>query len=162
MKKNKLLDAYTDLMEHIYEVMDDTLHSFAEALEMSKPKVARKHDLTDEEMDEVSRYVRRDVEHAAHHDLKARRDNESLSEWFRFDVELLENFALDAFLSVADKTRVELAKIEELAKVHRYKSGEITIPGTFICDACGKEIAFRETGEIPACPACGGQVFIRI
>jgi len=161
MNKNKLIAAYTDLVEHLYEAMDDTLHSFAEALEISKDKLSKVSDLTNEELDKVSSYVKRDVEHAAH-GLSAKEDKDSLSEWFKFDIELLENFALDAFLSVADKTRLELEKLNQLAQKHAYHSGEITSPGTFICDECGKEIAFKAPSEIPECPKCHAQTFIRI
>ena len=161
MDKNKLINAYTNLMEHLYEAMDDTLHSFAEALEISKDKIRKAGDLTNEELDKVSSFVKRDVEQAAH-GLSSSENSSSLSEWFKFDVELLENFALDAFLSIADKTRIELAKLEELAKAHVYHSGDITIPGTFICDDCGKEIAFKTPSQIPECPVCHGKTFIRI
>lgn len=161
MNKNKLVTAYTDFMKHLHETMENTLHSFAEALEISKEKTRKDSNLTDEELDKVSEFVRRDVEHAAH-GLSDKEDKESLSEWFKFDIELIENFALDAFLSVADKTRLELAKLEEQAKAHTYHSGDITVPGTFICDDCGKEIAFKTAGEIPECPKCQGKTFIRI
>jgi rubrerythrin len=155
------VDAYTDLMEHLYEVMDDALHSWADALDIAKEKIRKVSDLTNEELDEITGFVKRDIEHAAHK-LSDKEDSDSLSEWFRFDVELLENFTLDAFLSLADKTRIELAKLEELAKTHVYHSGDITIPGTFICDNCGKEIAFKSPSQIPECPACHANTFIRI
>jgi rubrerythrin len=161
MNKNKLINAYTDLMEHIYEAMDDTLHSFAEALDISKEKIRKAGDLTNEELDKVSGFVKRDVERAAH-GLSSTENSGSLSEWFKFDIELLENFALDAFLSIADKTRIELAKLQQLAETHTYHSGDITMPGTFICDECGKEIAFKSASEIPECPACHAKTFIRI
>jgi rubrerythrin len=158
MNKNKLIDAYSDLMAHLYEAMDDTLHSFADAMDIAKAKIK---DLSQEELEKVSGFLTRDVEHAAQH-LDAKAENESLKEWFKFDIELLENFTFDAFLSLADKTRVELAKLGQLAQVHKYQSGDITSPGTFICDACGKEIAFKEPSEIPVCPACGATTFVRI
>lgn len=161
MNKNKLVKAYTDLMEHLYEAMDDTLHSFADALEISKEKTKKTSDLTDEELDKVSRYVKRDIEHAAH-GLSNKEDSESLSEWFKFDIELIENFALDAFLSLADKTRLELAKLEQLAEQNTYHTGDITGPGTFVCDFCSKEISFKSTSEIPGCPDCRGKTFFRI
>ncbi len=148
-------------MTHLHETMEDTLHSFAEALEISKEKTSQSSDLSKEDLDKISGYVKRDVEHAAN-GLTAKEDKNSLSEWFKFDVELIENFTLDAFLSVADKTRIELAKIEQLAETHTYHSGDITVPGTFICDACGKEIAFKTASEIPECPACHAKTFIRI
>jgi hypothetical protein len=160
MNKNKWVAAYNDIVKHLYETMDEALHSLGEALEISKEKVSKTSDLSKDDLEKVSSYVKRDVESAAH-GLTAKSDDESLSEWFKFDIELIENFTLDAFLSVADKTRIQLAEIEERAKVHKYQSGEITIPGSFICDNCGKEIAFKTTSEIPVCPACQGTVFVR-
>ena len=44
----------------------------------------------------------------------------------------------------------QLAEIEERAKVHKYQSGEITIPGTFICDNCGKELYTRDDDKLSA------------
>ena len=161
MNKNKLLNAYTDLMEHLYEIMDDTLHSFADAIEIGKDKLKEAGELTAEELDKVASFVKRDIEHAAQH-LTSEESNDSLSAWLKFDVELLENFALDAFLSLADKTRIELAKLQQQAIKHVYHSGDITLPGTFVCQACGKEIAFKEPSEIPECPVCGSQTFVRV
>ncbi|PPD49223.1 MAG: hypothetical protein CTY16_04570 [Methylobacter sp.] len=161
MNKNKLINAYLELMNHLYEAMDDTLHSFADSLEIAKEKISKVSNLTSEELDKVAGFVKRDVEHAAQ-GLSGSTDNDSLSEWFKFDVQLIENFALDAFLSLADKTRIELAKLEQLATKHVYHSGDITSPGTFICDACGKEIAFKAASEIPECPSCHGNTFVRI
>ncbi|MDD1628221.1 MAG: zinc ribbon-containing protein [Methylococcaceae bacterium] len=161
MNKNKLIAAYSDFMKHLHETMEDTLHTFAESLEISKEKTRKSSDLTEDELNKLSGYVKRDIEQAAH-GLSNEEDKDSLSEWFKFDIELIENFALDAFLSVADKTRIELEKLRELAETHTYHSGDITVPGTFICDACGKEIAFKTTSEIPECPACHAKTFIRI
>jgi site-specific recombinase XerD len=161
MNKNKLVKAYTELMEHLYEAMDDTLHSFADALEISKEKVRKTSDLTNEELDRVSNYVKRDIEHAAH-GLSNKEDSQSLSEWFKFDIELLENFALEAFLSLADKTRLELAKLEQQAEQNTYHTGDITGPGTFVCDFCNKEISFKSASEIPKCPDCRGNTFFRV
>lgn len=161
MNKNKLIAAYSEFVTHLHETMEDTLHSFAEALEISKDKIGKSSDLSKEDIDKVSAYVKRDIEQTAQH-FSGKTDNAALSEWFKFDVELIENFALDAFLSVADKTRVELAKLEQLAQRHTYQSGDITGPGSYICDECGKEIAFKTPSEIPECPACHGKVFVRI
>ncbi|MDD2722712.1 MAG: zinc ribbon-containing protein [Methylovulum sp.] len=161
MNKNKLINAYLELMGHLYEAMDDTLHSSAEAMDVAKGKLSKVSDLTSEEMDKVAGYLKRDVEHAAHW-LSDHTDFHSLSDWFKFDVDLVENFTLDAFASLADKTRIELAKLEQLATKHVYHSGDITSPGTFICDDCGKEIAFKTPSEIPECPACHHNVFVRM
>lgn len=161
MDINKLTKGYTDLMEHLYIAMDDTLHTWAEAVEIAKTKIRKAGDLTLDEIDMISDALKRDIESAAH-GLPTHKDKNTLSEWFKFDVDLIENFALDAFLSLADKTRVELAKLGEEAKHHRYESGIVTLPGTFRCDGCGKEIAFKTPSQIPECPNCQSTHFTRI
>ncbi|MEQ1560936.1 MAG: zinc ribbon-containing protein [Methyloglobulus sp.] len=161
MAKNKFVTAYADLMEHLYLVMDDSLHSLADALEIAKHKLDKAGELTTEEVNTISDALKRDIESAAH-GLPNHKDTSSLSEWFKFDIDLIENFALDAFLSLADKTRLELAKLGEQAKHHAYQSGDVTLPGTFVCQQCNKEIAFKTPSQIPECPSCHGKTFIRI
>lgn len=166
MSENKFIDAYNKLMEHLYEAMDDTLHTAAEAMEIAKEKVSEigghAQEFTQEELDRLAHYVMRDIEHAAANPTPIKKEDDSLAEWLKFDIDLIENFALDAFMDVADKTRIELAKLENQAKqYHPYKSGEITGPGTLVCDSCGKQIAFKSPGVIPKCPACGGENFTR-
>jgi rubrerythrin len=161
MDKNKLVSAYSDLMEHLYLAMDDTLHSLADALDIAKDKIHKAGDLTLEEIEIISEALKRDIESAAH-GLPEKNDKNSLSDWFKFDIELIENFALDAFLSLADKTRIQLAKLGEEAKHHTYTSGDITVPGTFVCDQCGKQIAFKQPHQIPQCPSCQANKFTRV
>lgn len=161
MGENKLIKVYDELMNHLYEAMDDTLHTVAEALDIAKEKTSALGGHTQEEINRVADYVMRDVEHAATSP-SLEEENNSLSEWFKFDVDLIENFALDAFMDIADKTRVKLAALEMDAKqYHPYQSGDIASPGTFVCDSCGKHIAFKSTCVIPDCPECQGKSFSR-
>ena len=160
MSDNKFVEAYDDLMEHLYEIMDDTLHSVADAMDQAKEKMSELGGFTQEEINDVADFLMRDIEHAAN--TTEAGSNDSLADWFKFDIDLIENFALDAFTSLADKTRLELAKIKTQAnKYHPYKSGDITGPGTFICDHCDKKIAFKSTCEIPECPECKAKTFTR-
>jgi rubrerythrin len=159
MSDNKLIKAYNDLMSHFYEAMDDTLHSVADALEIAKQKIHHQGDHSHEEVAQIGDYVMRDVEHAAG---SANRSRDSLKEWLKFDIDLIENFALDAFWELADKTRIKLAALEMDAKqYHPYRSGDIASPGTFSCDNCGKHIAFKSTSAIPDCPVCQGKTYTR-
>jgi len=161
MSEHKLIKAYDDLMGHLYEAMDDTLHSVADALEIAKEKTSAVGGHTQEEINKIADFVMRDVEHAAISSPNSSRD--SLSEWLKFDIDLIENFALSAFLGIADKTRVELAALEMDAKqYHPYQSGDIAGPGTFVCDQCGKQISFKSTSVIPTCPACQASNFSRV
>ena len=121
MSESKFIKAYDDLMALLYETMDDTLHSVADAMDIAKEKTSELGGLTQEEINQVSDYLLRDIEHAA-----AENDSDSLSQWFKFDLKLIESFALDTFSSLTNTTRVELAKIERQAKkYHPYSSGDI-------------------------------------
>jgi len=161
MGEKKLIKAYDELMNHLYDALDGTLHSIADALDIAKEKTAALGGHTQEEINKVADYVMRDVQHVATSPT-LEDENNSLSEWLKFDIDLIENFALDAFMDIADKTRVKLAALEMDAKqYHPYKSSDVTSPGTFTCDACGKQIAFKSTSIIPKCPACNGDTFTR-
>jgi hypothetical protein len=160
MNKDKFIQAYNVLMRHLHETMGDTNYSAADALEIAKGKTSEQGSLSAEEIAQVSGYVTRDIDHAAGN-LNSSSDD-SFSEWLKFDIDLIENFALDAFMDLADKTRLELAIIEQQAKqTHLYQSGEVTGPGTFICANCSKEIAFKSTSHIPNCPNCQATSFVR-
>ncbi|NOT86093.1 MAG: zinc ribbon-containing protein [Methylococcaceae bacterium] len=159
MSENKFVQSYNDLMRHLYEIMDDGLHSLADGLEKAKAKTHALGILTPEEMQKIGGFLQRDIEGAAHalHTEK----QENLSEWLKFDVNLIESFALDAFMEVADKTSIELAQLKRHGEQNVYYSGEITAPGTLTCTACAKEMAFKSAAEIPDCPACGAKAFVR-
>jgi Zinc-ribbon containing domain len=159
MSQNKFTEAYDNLMGHLYEIMDDGLHSLAHGLELAKEKTSALGGLTQEEIHKIGSYLKRDVEGAAT-SLNASQE-ENLSDWLKFDIDLLENFALDAFMGVADKTSLELAQLKRHAETNLYIAGEITGPGTFSCVECNKVIAFKSTSEIPVCPACGTNSFVR-
>lgn len=162
MNENKLTKAYNDFMENMYEATDDTIHSIADQIDLAKEKISEIGSLSQEEASHVADAFTRDIHHAA----QSMPDNskDSLSEWLKFDIDLLEDFALDSFLDVADKTRIELAQLSQTAKLysHPYKSGELTAPGTLSCEKCNKIIAFKSTSIIPECPECGAKTFIRI
>ena len=127
MSDNKLIKGYDDLMGHLYEALDDTLHTLAEALEIAKEKTSALGGHTQEEVNKIADFVMRDVEHAAISSPNSK--NESLSEWFKFDIDLIENFALSAFLDIADKTRIKLAALEMDAKqYHPYRAATSPVP----------------------------------
>ncbi len=161
MSENKLTKAYNDFMEYMYEATDDTIHSIADNLELAKEKISEIGGLSQDEISHIADAVSRDVHHAAHN--TADDSNDSLTEWLKFDIELLENFALDSFRNIADKTRIELAKLSQTAEQysHPYKTGDVTAPGTLHCKKCDKVIAFKSTSIIPECPECGAETFIR-
>lgn len=178
MSENKYIDAYNTMMEHLHEDLGDASRTLARALDAAKEKVSEIGGLTQEEIHNISEYLKRDIEDAAQFLADHSQDStheeppqdtateevpgDSLSEWLKFDIELIENFALDAFMGVADKTRLELAKLEQLARQNiTYQTSEITGPGTLVCNQCNETIDFKTTSIIPECPKCSGKIFQR-
>ena len=158
-RNTDLIEAYDYLIEHIYEAMDDTLHSTADAFDVAKEKLSELGGLTQEEITHISDSLTKDIHHAS---INVEKKDENLSEWLKFDIDLIENFALDLFMSLADKTSLGLLKLkQQAAKYHPYHSGDIVSPGTFMCEECGKNIAFKSTSEIPKCPNCNAKTFVR-
>ena len=92
MTENKLIKAYDDLMGHLYEALDDTLHSIAEALEIAKEKTFRLGIHTQDEINQVVDSVMRDVEHAAVS--SPNRHQDSLKAWLKFDIDFIEIFTI--------------------------------------------------------------------
>ncbi len=160
MSENKLVEAYNKMITHVHEDLGDASKTLARALDAAKETASEIGGLTQEEINKVADFVKRDIEEVAHSLTES--DGESLTEWLAFDIELIENFALDAFMNVADKTRLELAKLEQLARINNtYQTGEITAPGTLVCEQCSEAINITSTSEIPKCPKCGGLTFQR-
>ena len=147
-------------LKHAFEVTEEKARPTLErALELARHKAVELDDVTREEAEKISGYVSRDLQEMAEH---LSTSGEELSAWFRMDVELIEARIFDLITSVADRTRVELAQLAEMAReASTYHTGEITAPGTLLCVQCGKTLQFPKTGHIPPCPKCHGTRFER-
>ncbi len=160
MSENKHISAYDNMIKHLHDALADTSKSLSHGLETAKEKTSELGGLTQEEINKISDFVKRDVEDAAY--TITEKSHDSLSDWLKFDIELIENFALEAFMDVADKTRIQLAELEQRARAaDTYRAGEITGPGTLVCTQCTKTIHFKTTSKIPECPDCGNKTFQR-
>ena len=113
---------------------------------------------TQEQMEEVAGYLKRDLIDAAHYIEETKEDFKT---WFGFDVGLIEDRLQDLFTQAADRTTVELLKFKAEAS-HEYRTGEITGPGTLLCKECGEKLHFHKPGHIPPCPKCHHTAFGRI
>ena len=162
--KDKLLQAYQTMLErvkgslqHLEEGSSNRLH---QAVEAAKEKASELGELSKEEAEKVGDYLRRDVEDAAQY--LAGADAQELKDWLRFDIERVEEDLWDAFMSVADQTKVELMRLEQQAQLATtYHTGELTGIGALVCTQCGKELHFFGPGHIPPCAGCKNTTFVR-
>lgn len=160
---DKLVDAYEQMLKHTHEAIEkaheESMPRFREMLDKSRERMVELGELTREEADRVSDYIRRDIEDAAHFVAETGQD---FRDWWRFDLQLIERRMAEMFAQVADQTRLQLAQWSESARqMSLYQAGEITGPGTLVCDHCGAETHFIKAGRIPPCAECGGLRFKR-
>jgi hypothetical protein len=157
-----LIDAYNQMMESIRNAFDSSEPdeiTLQKALNMAKEQAVHLGEVTLDEAQEISEFVKRDINDAAEYMMET---SSEFSDWLMLDIEVLERKVVDMFLSVADRTRVEL---EELKQINReaslYYSGEITGPGMLKCTRCGKCTPFLTTAHIEPCSKCGNTSFQR-
>jgi len=157
-----LVGAYDEMLKRTREGISDAQDSMPKLrhmLESVRDNMVELGELTREEGQKIAEYVERDIEDAASYIVDT---GEDLRNWWRFDLELIEQRMLDAFTSVADLTSLELGQwAEQARRATLYQAGQITGPGTLVCDRCGEATHFVRTGRIPACAECGGLAFKR-
>ena len=160
---DRLTDAYEAMLEYVHDAMieakENALPGLREYLGDVREKMVEIGELTREEAEQIANYLERDIKDAASY---LSETGEQLSQWWRFDVQQVENRLLEMFINVADQTKLELEKLAKQAKSATvYRAGEVTGPGTLVCSQCGKELNFHKTGHIPPCPHCKGSEFHR-
>ena len=163
-REEKLIHGYNRMMERVKAALErvgeKTAPRLREAIEQAKEKAVELEELTKEEAERIGEYLRRDIESAA--DYLASEKVQELKDWFRIDVQLIEQQLLDMFLSVADQAKLDMLRFQEqLEEASEYRTGEITGPGALACLNCGEVLHFHKTSHIPPCPKCHGTVFTR-
>ncbi len=153
---NILGEVYDKMFERIVEDFhkaekktDTLLHKL---IEDAGDKAVELGEVTKEEAEKLVTYLKRDLTDALHY-LSA--TGHELKDWLGFETALYENAIFDLLLNAADKTTFELLSMKEkLQQEAVYRTGEITGPGTLICEQCGEELHFHKAGKIPPCPKC--------
>jgi len=159
---NRLIDAYNHMMASIrssFETSDDDEMSLSKAMSMARDEITHISDVTQDEAEEISNFIKRDINDAAEYMMES---SSEFSDWLMLDIEVIERKLIDLFLSVADKTRIELEQFGvQNTELSLYYSGEITGPGTLQCNACGHKVSFTTTSQIQDCTECGHNTFKR-
>lgn len=156
--------AYERMLERVKdftaEARDEVVPKLQDGLDAAREKATELGELSREEAEKIGNYLKRDVYDAAKYLVSEKTDD--LKDWFRFDVQLVEERLAESFALLVDKTSVELQKLADRAReVGEWHTGEITGPGTLVCKECGENIHFHKTGHIPPCPKCHATVYRR-
>ncbi len=166
---SSLVEAYNQMMARVRDSIDNAeahaIPTLQKAIEQAKEQAIHLGEVSLEEAEEIGNYIKRDINDAAEYLMET---SHEFSEWLMLDIDIIEQKVLELFLSVADKTRIELEQLSHAAcnitdknKINLYKSEEITGPGSLVCTNCKQIIQFNTTDTIPECSQCGGQLFKR-
>lgn len=119
-------------------------------------------DMTREEVDLLSAYLARDLEHLMHF---VDETGEGLTEWLQLDLSLIEHQLADMLFSVADKTRLDTLELNQKLDnddASHYICGEVATAGMFKCLNCGHMSCLTATSHIAPCDACGSHYYERV
>ncbi len=165
-----LISAYNQMMKEMqcaFEQATPNDMSLQKTLDLAKHQAVHIGVVTAEEAHEIGEYIKRDINDAAEYMMDS---SAEFYDWLLLDIEMIERKVMELFLSVADHTRIELEQFKKTGPLSNhilaeqipvYKSGEITGPGTLICENCGKVKPFLSIDEITNCERCEHTRFIR-
>ena len=111
---SSLIESYNQMMRRVKDTIDNaeahTMPTLQKALEQAQQQAIHLGEVTLEEADEVARYIRHDINDAAEYLMES---SHEFSDWLLLDIEIIEQKVLELFLSVADKTRLELQQFSQ-------------------------------------------------
>jgi len=161
---NSLVEAYNQMMARIKDSIEtaeaNAVPTLQKAIDMAKKQAIHLGEISMEEAEEIGNYIKRDINDAAEYLMET---SHEFSDWLLLDIDIIEQKVLELFLSVADKTRIELEELSRpKCELIDYNTGEVTGPGSLTCETCSQIIHFNTTGHIPACPKCHNNSFKRV
>ncbi len=156
--------AYETMYERVAESLKNVkkhtgplLHKY---IDEARDKAVKLDELTEEDAEKLTVWLKRDLDDAIDHMAET---DDRLKDWLGFEATLIESALLYMLLETADKTTVELLRMKENARLPSvYHTGEVTGPGTLICDECEEKLHFHQASRIPPCPKCHETKFHRI
>lgn len=159
------LKAYNRMLERVearLAAMDQkTWDALRDSVDEAAEVEAELQELTQEELDLLAAYVRRDVAHLMHFVGDTGGD---VAEWLGLDLSLIAHQLRDLLFSIADKTQLETLELDH--KLHheqgQYVAGEVAMAGALKCASCGHMLYLTQTTHLDPCDACSSHYFERV
>jgi len=156
-------EAYEKMLAHTLEnfhsAEEKTGRLLHQLIDEAKERSIQLGELPQKEAEKLAVYLQRDLRDAANY---LSGSEHELKDWLGFETTVLESEILDLLLKAADDTTVNLIQLKESAhRASTYRTGEVTGPGTLVCEQCGEVLHFRRAGKIPPCPKCHATTYRR-
>lgn len=161
-----LVEGYAKMADRVhgavYTGTEQARQTLEGAVETAVTEAVRLDELSHEEADKVSKWLKRDLHSIADYANKTGRE---FKDWMPFEIKAEEDFLWGQLMSVADQTTLELLELKgtaELSEFDLWQTGEVTGAGALECTQCGEQIHFRQAGHIPPCPKCHNSKWQRL
>ncbi|MFO7765352.1 MAG: hypothetical protein R6V33_02850 [Pelovirga sp.] len=149
------ISLYTRIVTRTDELMGNGRKNLDEALKKAAEELTAAGDYTREQSERITRFIKRDVNHAAGH---VTRTTATIKE--AVTPQRLAAGAQSLFARILTTTSEQLSEWAHKAEGQlEFKTGEITSPGTLTCRNCHEELHMKRTTRIPPCPKCHKTVF---
>ena len=161
---NSRISVYHRILDRARKTVEDAEEQSLEGLKYEIEKAtefeADVEELARNEVDLIAAYVKRDLGHIYHFMAET---GQGIADWLHFDVQLLEDRTWQWLSTVAVKTTVELASLQQQFEIESalYSVNEVAGPGLLICQQCGHRHYIHHTDVVKACTECGFDQFRR-
>jgi hypothetical protein len=159
-----LISAYNRMINTMREALENSATGY---LPVQQAIQIARHDIVDsgmasaEEAYEIGESIKIDINDAADQLMES---SEAFDDWISLDITAIEVKVMEAYLDVADTTRVELERVSNYTSIEPnipvYSIGRIAQTVNLYCASCGSEKSFTSPAVITECEHCGHSHFI--
>lgn len=154
---NKVAQYYRQWVAALTERLKNGERDIDALINSAEKQLNKAEDLTRDEVEQIKRAVRRDLEEFAR-SCEESKDELSDSVFMRVIKESLWQELAD----ITDKTQLEWREVFKDVSHHGvYHSGEVVGLGHLVCEKCHYTLDFYTPEVLPLCPKCGHDQFHR-
>ena len=154
---NKVAQFYRELVSTLSERLRNGERDIDALVEQARVRISQSGELTQSEIDNVIRAVRRDLEEFA---LSYEESQEELTD--SVFMRVIKESLWQELADITDKTQLEWREvIQDLSHHGVYHSGEVVSLGNMVCEQCHYPLHVNTQDVLPRCPKCGHDQFQR-
>ena len=154
---NKVAQHYQQMISSLSERLTQGDRDIDGMVERARQQLMMHSDLSRNEVNEVTRAVRRDLEEFA----RSYQENESDATDSVF-MRVIRESLWKELADITDKSQLEWREVFQDLNHHGvYHSGEVVGLGNLVCEKCHYHLAVYTPDVLPRCPKCGHDQFQR-
>ncbi|EPC03642.1 hypothetical protein L861_19090 [Litchfieldella anticariensis FP35 = DSM 16096] len=136
--------------ENLQKDLDEAVEFEAELEEFTKDELSLLRAWVERDLKDMRRYL------AA--------GGEGVASWLGIDLSVLSRKVTDALFSIADRSIVDKARLDDDLEAAQadYCEGEIAAPGRMACVHCGAQVELQSVTRLEPCHQCGHRYFSRV